>query len=51
MRADGHPAPRRGNHAATEIIFKPPSPGQSSPHRDGGDAAVPDSVEMVIEVG
>ena len=48
MRADGHPAPRRGDHAATEYRF---SSRQSSPHRDGGDAAAPDGVEMVIEAG
>jgi hypothetical protein len=31
------------------MASKPPSPDQSSPHRDGDDAAAPDGVELVIE--
>jgi hypothetical protein len=48
MREDGHPAPRRGDHAVTQIRF---SSHRSSPHRDGGDAAAPDCVEMVSGAG
>ena len=73
MRADGHPAPRRDNHAATESrlssrLPRPERPGEDSKgnahfqignkmpgdhdqHRDNGDAAAPDGVEIVIEAG
>jgi hypothetical protein len=42
MRTDGHPAPRRGDHAVTGSRF---SSHQSS------HAATPDGVEPVIEAG